>query len=137
MQTTAKMGTKSAAVAVFEMKLLSTKQMMQAIIRITNGFQLANGMLLMAFSASPVSFIALPKANPPATIQMTDQSISCKSLALITPVKANTAMGSMATVLAFTPNQSLPFTHKKMVRMKVTATTMVRQLCDTCPLISN
>ena len=45
LQTTAKIGTKSAAVAVFEMKLLSAKQMMQAMSRITNGFQLANGML--------------------------------------------------------------------------------------------
>ncbi len=102
--------------------------MRHAITRITTGFQAPNGILLMAFSAKPVPFIALPKAKPPATIQMTDQSISCKSFAVITPQNANTAIGSIATVFALMPNRSFPLIHKNIVSRKVIATTTVRQL---------
>ena len=58
----------------------------------------------------------------------------CKSLAVITPVQANTAMGSMATVLALMPT-CFPNTQSRMVRIMVTATTLVRQLCFTSPSI--
>ena len=98
--------------------------MRHAITRITTGFQAPNGILLMAFSAKPVPF----KAKPPATIQMTDQSISCKSFAVITPQNANTAIGSIATVFALMPNRSFPLIHKNIVSRKVIATTTVRQL---------
>ena len=71
--------------------------------------------------------MASPRAKPPATIQITAQSIFCRSLAVMTPVKAKTAIGSMAVVLALMPN-CLPNTQRMMVRAKVTATTTVRQL---------
>ena len=79
----------------------------------------------MASSASFDSLSASPKAKPPATIQITLQLISCRSFALTTPVKANTDMGNMATVLAPTP-VNLSNIHSKTVIQKVTAITGVR-----------
>lgn len=89
----------------------------------TSGLKVSKGMLFTAFSASPVPFMARPSAKPPATIQMTAQSISFRSSAVITPVKAKTAIGNMATVLALMPRYFLPNTQSRMVRMKVPATT--------------
>ena len=111
--------------------------MIHAMKRIIKGFHAPKGILLIAFSARPVPFIALPRAKPPATIQITDQSISCRSFAVMTLVMANTAIGSMATVFALMPNRFLPATHRKIVRIKVAATTTVRQLCETSPLMSS
>lgn len=52
----------------------------------------------------------------------------------MTPVKAKTAIGSMATVLAFMPN-CLPKTQRSMVMANVTPTTTVRQLRCMSPSI--
>ena len=125
--TTVRIGMSRAAVAVFEIKLLRMKQTNPETTIITNGLNSANGMLFTAFSAKPVPFMARPRAKPPATIQMTAQSISFRSLAVTTPVKAKTAIGSIATVLALTPS-CLPHTQRRMVRKNVAPTTIVRQL---------
>ena len=93
----------------------------------TIGLHSPKGIDLIATSANPVPLRARPSANPPATIQITPQSMSRKSFDVITPVKANTAIGSIATVLALIPN-CLPNTHKKIVMANVTPTTTVRQL---------
>ena len=102
-QTTVRIGISNAAVAVLLVKLLRVKHTSPETTMMTNGLNSPKGMLLTAASASPVPFMASPSANPPATIQITAQSISFRSLAVITPVKANTAIGSMATVLALMP----------------------------------
>ena len=52
----------------------------------------------------------------------------------MTPVAANTAIGIIATVLAFTP-VTLSSNQKRIVTMKVTITTVVRQLCWILPSI--
>lgn len=124
--TTVRIGIRRAAVAVLEMKLLNAKQTSPDTIMMTIGLNVSNGILFTAFSANPVPFMARPKAKPPATIQMTAQSISFRSSAVSTPVNANTAIGNMATVLALIPKYFLPNTQSTMVRMKVAATTMVR-----------
>ena len=116
--------------AVLEMKLLSAKHTRPEMTMMTSGLNSPKGILFTAASASPVPFIARPRAKPPATIQITDQSMSFRSLAVMTPVKAKTAIGSIATVLALTPS-CLPHTQRTMVRMKVAATTAVRQLLFT------
>ena len=100
----------------------------------TIGLQLPNGMDSTATFAKPVPFIAKPRAKPPATIQMTPQSICCRSFAEMTPEKANTAMGSMATVLALMPI-CLPKIHNTIVTKNVAPTTTERQLCFTSPSI--
>ena len=46
------------------------------MIRMATADQEPNGMLLMAFSASPDSLRARPRAKPPATIQITLQLMS-------------------------------------------------------------
>ena len=94
-------------------------------IRITIGLQLPNGMLAIAAVARPEPFMPKPRANPPATIQMTDQLICCKSLAVITPVTAKTAIGISATVLASTP-VTLSRSHIRIVTAKVMHTTHMR-----------
>ena len=127
LQTTERIGISKAAVAVFEMKFDKAKHTKPLITRMTIGLSEPKGILLIAFSAKPVPFIAIPRAKPPATIQITAQSIFCKSLAVITPVNANTAIGSMAVVLALIPN-CLPNTQRMIVAAKVIATTTVRQL---------
>lgn len=76
------------------------------IKRITTGDQLPNGMLLMAASASPELFRPRPSAKPPATIQMTLQSMSAKSLRVMTPVRAKMPIGTSATVLESMPVMS-------------------------------
>lgn len=58
--TTVRIGMSRAAVAVFEIKLLSMKQTNPEITIITNGLNSANGMLFTAFSAKPVPFMARP-----------------------------------------------------------------------------
>ena len=88
----------------------------------TIGFHEPNGMLLTATCASPVPFIASPSANPPATIHITSQSMSLRSSPVIILVKAKTAMGSMATVLALMPT-CFPNIQSSMVATNVTATT--------------
>ena len=133
-QTTVRIGMSRAAVAVLEIKLDNRKQTKPAMTRMTIGLQLPNGILSTATLASPVPFMAKPRANPPATIQITPQSMSCKSFAVITPVKAKIAIGNMATVLALTPN-CLPQTHMMIVNKKVSATTQVRQFHSPPPSI--
>ena len=52
-QTTARIGTNKAAVAVFEIKLESKKQIKPDTTRMTIGFQLQNGILFIAASTTP------------------------------------------------------------------------------------
>ena len=89
------------------------------------GLHCPNGMLSMALSANPVPFIPNPKANPPATIQMTLQLISCRSLPVLTPVTAKKTIGIMATVFESIPVISLGINHKRMVRINVPDTTHI------------
>ena len=93
----------------------------------TSGLQVPKGMLLMAASASPEPFMPSPRAKPPATIQMTAQSISFKSLAVMTPVTAKIPIGIMATVLESIPVYSFGITQSRMVTMNVRQTTHMRQ----------
>ena len=67
-------------------------------MRIATGENSPNGMLDTACLASPEPLRAYPRANPPATIQITDQLISSKSRRSITPVSENITNGTRATV---------------------------------------
>ena len=92
----------------------------------------------MATSANPELFIPKPKAKPPATIQMTLQSICCKSFAEITPVMANTPIGIMATVLVLMPVIFSGIIQRRMVIMKVAITIYMRQpLCTSPSMLSS
>ena len=134
-QTTARIGTNKAAVAVFEMKLERKKQIKPDTARMTIGLQLPNGILSIAASAKPDPFIPNPMAKPPATIQMTLQLISCISFAVITPVTAKIAIGIIETVLVSIPVMSFGITHKRIVIMKVMITTHIRHPRCTSPSI--
>ena len=101
------------------------------------GLNSLKGMLSMARSAKPEPFMPRPKANPPATIQMTLQLISCKSLPVMTPVMAKIPIGTMATVLESMPVILPGMSQRRMVRMNVPLTTHMRHPLCMCPLISN
>ena len=90
----------------------------------------------MAAPASPLAFSPKPRANPPATIQITLQSTDCRSFPVITPVMANTPIGISATVFASTP-VILSNSHMSTVTPKVMDTTFIRQPWCTVPFISS
>ena len=121
-----KIGINKAAVAELDMKVDITKQripepMIKARIdQVSNGIEPTICLDIVMPLGPILPSKPTPKAKPPATSQSTSQSIFAKSFFSNTPVMQNTANGISATTFAFTPSNSLPNTHNRMVTAKVT-----------------
>lgn len=76
LHTTDSIGISKADVAVLLIKLERKKHTIPATMSMAIGLHSPKGMDSTATFASPVPFIAKPRAKPPATIQITPQSIS-------------------------------------------------------------
>src|SRR3712207_6978454 len=80
-QTTVKIGIRRAAVAVFDIKLLSIKQTKPLITKIMMGLNSPKGMLLTALAANPVWFMALPRRSEEHTSELQSrQYLVCRLL---------------------------------------------------------
>jgi hypothetical protein len=117
--TAQRIGTRRVAVEVWLIKLAMKRQMTPQPIINAIGDQLANGIVLIRWAARPVALRPTPRAKPPATSQSTSQLIAFKSFLVITPVRANTAIGIMAIALSLMPWTPLPVTHKSTHTTKV------------------
>ena len=112
-------GRRRLAVAVLDMNVAMSMVTTEAMMMMSIGLKLSNGIAFTIVLERPVCSIAPPSAKPPEMSQSTSQESVLRSLAVMTPVATKTATGMRATTVDGMP-WSLPVIQSRIVPAKIT-----------------